>query len=223
MNEQLARSLFMDYLYDEIDADDRQRLEKFLSDRPDLQAELEKLNQTRTLLQQMPAPESGQPIVMVEPRERTFADWLHEAKSLLPRTAIGRVGFAMAAGFILLLFVGSVARMHISSGENGLSISMGHTSVVNEGITPEQVEGLIEMIREENTIMMANYAEALNEQNSNQIRQVVEYFEQQRLNDLQSIDHSFTQIEENTTEQWLATNRFLGNLLQNVNMEQPNE
>ena len=34
MNHELARSLFMDYLYDEIEEEDKQRLEAYLEEHP---------------------------------------------------------------------------------------------------------------------------------------------------------------------------------------------
>jgi len=104
MNDQLARSLFMDYLYDEISDAEKSKLESYLANNPELEQELTKLKQTRSLLQQMPEAEPNQQLLMVEPRERTFAQWWEEAKNLLPHSFFGKTAIATAAGLILFLF-----------------------------------------------------------------------------------------------------------------------
>ncbi len=52
MNNYNAQSRLMDYLYDEMDPDERQRFEKTLQDNPDLQQELDEMQATRNLLQE---------------------------------------------------------------------------------------------------------------------------------------------------------------------------
>lgn len=224
MNKEEARHLLMDYLYDEMGPDEKKELESYLEDHPGMRDELEQLEQTRSLLQRMPEAESNRRMVMVEGRDRSFGDWLREARNLLPRTAFGRAGMAIAAGLILLLFVGSVAKMHISySGDRGLSLTLGATPVVNEGLSAGEAQALVQEIRRENAAMMEQFASSMSEQNREQLQQVVYYFEQQRMNDLQQIDYTLNQLQENTSDRFLQTNRFLGNLLQTVNFEDQNQ
>lgn len=218
MNDQLARSLFMDYLYEEITSEDKQRLEAYLKEHPDLQKELDKLQQTRSLLRQMPEEQPSQKLLMMEPRKRTFSQWWQEVRYLLPQSFLGKTGFAVAAGLMLLMVIGSVAKVHVETTDAGYSLSLGYQPVINEGLSVQQTEALIDQIRRENAAMLADYAGSLNRQNEQQMRQVVQYFEQQRMNDLQLIDQNLTQLQQVNSYRWQQANRYLGEVLQNVSL-----
>lgn len=220
MNDQLARSLFMDYLYKEITPEDKQRLETYLKEHPDLQKELDKLQQTRSLLRQMPEQQPLQKLLMMEPRKRTISQWLQEARYLLPQSFLGKTAFAAAAGFILLMVIGSVAKVHVETTDAGYSLSLGYRPVINEGLSLEQTEALIDQIRRENAAMLTEYAESMNRQNEQQMRQVVQYFEQQRMNDLQLIDQNLTQLQQANSYRWQQANRYLGEVLHNVSLNE---
>lgn len=220
MNDQLARSLFMDYLYEEIAHKDKQRLEAYLEEHPALQAELDKLQQTRSLLRQMPEEQPSQKLLMMEPRKRSFHQWWQEARYLLPQSFWGKTAFAAAAGFILLMVIGSVAKVHVATTDFGYSISLGYQPVVNEGLSIQQTEVFIDQIRQENAAMLTEYAESMNRQNEQQIRQVVQYFEQQRMNDLQLIDQNLTQLQQANSYRWQQANRYLGEVLHNVSLNE---
>ncbi|MDX1671711.1 MAG: hypothetical protein R3211_05170 [Balneolaceae bacterium] len=127
MNDQLARSLFMDYLYDEISEEEKEQLEDYLREHPSMQEELQELQKTRTMLQQLPYEEPSERLLVVEPRERTFSQWLRQAGNLLPQSAWGKTAFAMAASLVLLVMVASVAQLHIQTGSAGMEISFGQT------------------------------------------------------------------------------------------------
>jgi hypothetical protein len=209
----------MDYLYDEIEETDKQQLELFLSTHPELQEELHQLRQTRNLLQQAPAPEAVQQLLVVEPGRRNFAQWWQEAKDLFPQTLLGKWSFAMAAGLLLIFFAGSVARLNISFTDAGTSITFGYTSVVQEGLSQQQVQELMQQVQQENADLLADYAQAITRQNRDQLQQVVQYFEQQRYNDLQLIDQNLDQVKQSNTYRWQQTNRFLGEVLQTVSLQ----
>ncbi len=218
MNDQLARSLFMDYLYEEITPEDKQRLEAYLKEHPALQNELDKLQQTRKLLLQMPEEQPSQKILMLEPRKRSFSQWWQDARYLLPQSFWGKTAFAAAAGFILLMVIGSIAKVHVETTDAGYSLSLGYRPVINEGLSVQQTEALVDQIRQENAAMLTDYAETLNRQNEQQMRQVVQYFEQQRMNDLQLIDQNLTQLQQANSYRWQQANRYLGEVLQNVSL-----
>jgi len=222
MNDQLARSLFMDYLYDEISAKDKERLENYLETRPSLQEELDKLQQTRKMLQQLPAAEPDRKLLVMEPRKRSFSQWWKEAQNLMPQTIWGKSGFAIAASLILLLLIGSVAKIHISSTDAGYSVSLGYQPVVNEGLSARQVEALITQIRSENAAMLDEYAETLQRQNREQLQQLVQYVDQQRMQDLQLIDYNLNQVQQANSYRWQEANRFLGEVLQNISLNENN-
>lgn len=222
MNHELARSLFMDYLYDEIEEEEKQRLENYLEQHPDLKRELDELHETRTLLQQMPLAEPDRQLTMVEPRERTFGQWIGQAKALLPRTGFGKLGFAIAAGLILLLFVGSVAQLHVSVNSSGWSFALGYSPTVNEGLAAEQAQTFLDRVREENAAMMTEYTRTLRQENQQQLQQLVRYVEQQRLSDLQLIDQNLAQLQRANNYRWQQTSEFLGEMMQTVNVRTDN-
>ena len=222
MNDQLARSLFMDYLYDEISEEEKTKLENYLAENPELQQELDKLGQTRSLLQQMPEVNPNQKLLVMEPRDRTFGQWWQEAKSLLPQTGIGQTALAAAAGLILFFFVGSVAQLHVDTSGEGVAVSMGYSPTVNEGLSEQQAKALVSQIRKENAAMLSEYAEAINQQNKEQLQKVVNYFQEQRINDLQLVDQTLDELQQNTNYRLRQTNQYLGEVLQTVSNRNQN-
>ncbi len=222
MNDQLARSLFMDYLYDEISDTEKSKLETYLAQNPELEQELTKLKQTRSLLQQMPEAEPSQQLLMMEPRERTFSQWWQEAKNLLPHSFIGKTAVVAAAGLILFLFIGSAAQLHVDTSGNGIAVSLGYSPTVNEGLSAEQADALVSQIREENAAMLSEYAESINQQNQQQLQKVVTYFQEQRMNDLQLVNQTLDELQENTNYKLRRTNQYLGEVLQTVSYQNQN-
>lgn len=218
MNDQLARNLFMDYLYDEISTEKRKELELYLQEHPSLQDELHKLQRTRLLLQQMPADQPDQKLLVMEPRTRSFKNWLNDARNLFPQTFWGKTGFAVAASFVLLMIIGSVTKLHIAPTEAGYSVSLGYQPVVNEGLSAQQAELFLEQIREDNAAILTEYMQTVNQEHNEQLRQVVRYFEHQRMNDLQLIDQNLSQLQQANSYRWQQANRYLGEVLQNVNL-----
>lgn len=222
MNDQLARSLFMDYLYDEISEEEKSKLESYLEENSGLRQELNELEETRSLLQKMPDADSAPKLLVMEPRNSTFVQWWREAKELVPRSFFAKTAISAAAGLILLLIVGSVAQLHVDMSGEGVAISLGHTPTANEGLTSEQADALVNHIRRENEAMMADYVDAINQQNGEHLQQVVNYFQQQRINDLQLVDQTLDKFQQNTNDRLHQTNRYLGEILQTVNLQDQN-
>lgn len=222
MNDKLARSLFMDYLYDEITKSDKTKLEAYLDKNPDIREELEQLKQTRTVLQQMPEPDPAQQLLVMKPNERSFSHWWTQAKNLWPHSLLGKTVFAAAAGFILFFFLGSLAQLHIDTSNDGLTISLGYSPTVNQGLSQEEANALIAQIKEENAAMLADYAEAIKQQSEEQLQQVIAYFEEQRMNDLQLVNQTLDELQENTNYRINRTNEYLGQVLQTVSYQNEN-
>jgi hypothetical protein len=222
MNDQLARSLFMDYLYDEISESDKKKLEKYLEQNPDIHKELEQLKQTRTVLQQMPDPDPAQQLLVMEPRERSFSQWWTQAKGLIPHSLPGKTAFAATAALVLFFLLGSLTQLHIDTSNDGLSISFGYSPTINQGLSQEEASALFAQIKEENAVMLADYAGAINQQNKEQLQQVIAYFEEQRMQDLQLVNQTLNQLQENTNYRINRTNEYLGEVLQTVSYQNEN-
>jgi hypothetical protein len=221
MNDQSARSLFMDYLYDEISEEDKIKLETYLQENSELKHELDELSQTRSLLQKMPDEAPAQKLLVMEPRNRSFSQWWNDAKNLLPRSTLGKAGFAVAASLILLLIVGSAAGIHIETAGAGMAVSLGYnpTVTVQEGIPASQVEVIVEQIKEENAVMMTELVKMMNRRNEQQLQQVVQYFEQQRIEDLKAVDQTLDRLQQKTSYRLSQTNQYLAEVLQTVSKQ----
>ncbi|HKK45587.1 MAG TPA: hypothetical protein VJ964_08700 [Balneolaceae bacterium] len=222
MNDQLARSLFMDYLYNEISEEEKLNLESYLEDHPKLKNELDQLRKTRSLLQKMPEVDPAKKLLVMEPRKRSFSQWWHEAGNLLPRSFFGKASFAVAACLILLLIVGSLTKFHIETSSNGIAISMGYSPTVNNGISAQQASALVKQIHRENAAMLSKYARQIDQQNKEQLKQVVNYFDQKRMQDLQLVDQTLDELQQNTNYKLHQTNQYLGQVLQTVSLKNNN-
>lgn len=212
----------MDYLYDEIEEHEKQQLEEYLLNHPDLRKELDELQTTRELLQQMPLAEPDRQLMVVEPGKRTFSQWVSDARNLLPRSGFGKFGWAVAAGLILLLIVGSAAKLHLDVSDSGFSVSLGQSPVENEAVSDNQTRELLNQFQQQNSALMEQYAETIRQENQQQLQQVVRYIQQQRVEDLKLIEQNMDQIYQANSYRWMQTNQFLGEVLQNVDYQDQN-
>ena len=68
MNKNEARSLIMEYLYDEMNQTDKENFEQILRESPDLQKELKEMKDTRNLLGQITSADTEQQSSLFEDR-----------------------------------------------------------------------------------------------------------------------------------------------------------
>lgn len=222
MNKETARSLFMDYLYDELEPDQRKELEQFLANHPDLQKELEELGDVRSMLQHLPVQDPAEQLVIVEPDKSGFQDWWNEfINSWIPQSKIVRAGFTMASLLILFVMLGAFTQLNISINDNGFQLAFGEPKEpVQQGYTTEQVEYLLEQVRQENAAMVAEAVQAVQENQDQKLEQTLvnfaDYIEQQRRNDLQMISSGLNDMEETYYTRFRQTDQVLGDLIQTV-------
>jgi hypothetical protein len=109
MNELDRQAQMMDYLYGEMTAEERKDYEAWLEQHPEVQAELEELQDSRAWLAEV-EPAIPQPLVVNLPAERTFdRKWLY------------RAGAAAAVILALWLF-----NFQIRTDQGGLILSFGN-------------------------------------------------------------------------------------------------
>lgn len=222
MNKETARSLFMDYLYDELEPDQRKELEIFLSQNPELQKELDELGSVRSMLQHLPVQDPAEQLVMVEPDQSGFQDWWNELiESWIPKSGFARAGFAMASALILFVMVGAFTKMDMSINENGFKLAFGEKQeIVQQGFTPEQVDYLLQQMKEENALMVSEAVQAVQQSQDEKLEQTLinfaDYVEQQRRNDLQMISSGLSNMEETYYDRFRQTDQVLGELIQTV-------
>ncbi|MFD2531061.1 anti-sigma factor family protein [Gracilimonas halophila] len=222
MNKETARSLFMDYLYGELEQDQRKELEIFLSQDPELQKELDELGDVRSMLQHLPVQDPAEQLVMVEPNKSGFQDWWNELiESWIPTNGFARAGFAMASVLILFVVVGAFTKMNISVDNGGFNLTFGEKQeIIQQGFTPQQVEMLLQQVREDNAVMISDAIQQAQQQQENRIEKTLvnfaDYIEQQRQSDLQMISSGIYNMEETYYDRFRQTDQVLGELIQTV-------
>ena len=222
MNKKTARSLFMDYLYDELETDQRKELETFLSQNPDLKQELDELADVRSMISHLPVQDPAEQLVMVEPNKSGLQEWWNELiGGLLPRNGFARAGFAMASLLIVFVILGAFTKMNISINDNGFNLAFGDKQeIIQQGFTPQQVELLLKQVKEDNAIMISDAIQQAQQQQENRIEKTLvnfaDYIEQQRQSDLQMISSGLFNMEETYYDRFRQTDQVLGELIQTV-------
>jgi len=222
MDKETARMLFIDYLYDELEQDQRKELELFLSQQPELQNELDELGNVRSMLQHLPVQDPAEQLVMVEPDTAGFQNWWNKLiDGWTPKNGFARAGFAMASLLILFVVMGAFTNMNISINDNGFNLAFGEIQEpAQQGFTPEQVDYLLQQVKEENALMITEAVQALQESQDDKLEQTLfnfaDHMEEQRRNDLQMISFGLNNMEEVYYDRFRQTDQVLGELIQTV-------
>lgn len=222
MNKETARSLFMDYLYDELEQDQRNELEQFLSQNPDLKKELDELSDVRSMIAHLPVQDPDEQLVMVEPNKSGLLEWWNELiGGLLPQNGFARAGFALASILTLFVVIGAFTKMNITVGNGGFNLAFGEKQeIIQQGFTPQQVQQLLEQVKEDNAIMISEAVQAAQRQQESRIENTLvnfaDYIEQQRQSDLQMITSGLYDMEETYYDRFRQTDQVLGELIQTV-------
>ncbi|WP_421773311.1 anti-sigma factor family protein [Gracilimonas sp.] len=222
MNKETARSLFMDYLYDELEPDQRKELEQFISQSPELKKELEELSNVRSMLSHLPVQDPAEQLVMVEPHKSGLQEWWNELiGGLLPQNGFARAGFAMASLLVVFVVLGAFTKLNVTVNDGGFNLAFGEKQeIIQQGFTPQQIEMLLQQVREDNAIMISDAIQQAQQQQENRIEKTLvnfaDYIEQQRQSDLQMISSGLYNMEETYYDRFRQTDQVLGELIQTV-------
>lgn len=218
MTEKEARSLFMDYLYDEMDSSEKQEFETYIENHADLTKELNELKGTRSLLQQVPLETPSHKLVMMTPERDTDHRFL--------RGRYLRAAVAIAATFLMIVLSFAMIDLQVGSSGSGFYVAFGDAPAAanGEGMSEEEVYGLIEQIREENALLLASVVEQSQQQQQLQLEQTIEtlteYYDQRRRQDLLLISEGLAQLEEETYYRFMQTDETLGDLIYALSYQQ---
>jgi hypothetical protein len=222
MDKNTARSLFMDYLYDELDTEQRIELETFLKNNPDLLTEFNELRDTRNLIQNSPIEVPAQQYVVIPPVKDNLRSRFAEFKRLFtPQSLISRSAFAITFVLISTFLIASVAQVSLESNEAGWFVHFGpQTEMIRQGIDEDTVNELLSVLRQENILLATALIEEAQLQNEIQLREAVtailDYMEEQRNNDLLLVGRGLAEIEQENYYRYIQTNETLSELLQNI-------
>lgn len=222
MNKETARELFMDYLYDELNSTQKKELEQFLSLHPHLQKELEELSDVRSVLSHLPVQEPARQFVMMEPgKAETKSSWDKFIHALIPQNGFALAGYAVATCLILFAVIGAFTQMSLTINDNGFNLAFREPQeVVQQGFTAEQVEYLLQQLKEENALMVSDALQTMQENQDEKLEQTfidfARFMEQQRTRDLQLISSGLNNMEETYYDRFEQTDLVLNEIIQTV-------
>ncbi len=150
-------SVLMAYLYDELNADEKLKVEKYVQENPEAMKELEQLQHLRKMMSVVEDKEViAPPIVMEDSRLRFF--W----NDPFAKTIVG-----IAASLLLLMVAGKLLDLNVNYSNRELRLSFGapveiKTQVpMNASLSAEEVQRMInESMQQNNQIVQANWSES---------------------------------------------------------------
>lgn len=228
MNHETARSLFMDYIYEEMDDKQRREFEKYVSQHPDLQEELSELGDTRSILSFLPVEEPTEKLVIVPPTIVNTPE--QPVAKIWQLTKFTRYA-AAAAACLLMVFVGAaLSKTNFSYDENGFQVAFGvEPAPIQQGYSPEQVQLIvdhtIEKMRDENIQFVTDFVNAARTQQRDEFEQTLldfaNLFNDQRNQDLKFIADGMNQIQQNTFNRFRQTDLVLDEIIETVGSDKP--
>lgn len=225
MDKETARLLFMDYMYDELDPGRRTELEQYLDQHPDLREELNELGTVRSMLTHLKAEEPAEQLLMLEPDNNSAATQRSNGftGNILSLNQYVKATLATAAMILLFFSAGALTDLNFSIGGDGFKLSFGPQQEVQEGISPEQVQLMLDEVKRENAVLMADLLEASRQQQEEQFQRTLgtfaDYINEQRYSDLQLLSSGISSLEETYYDRFRQTDQVLGEIIQTVSSQ----
>ena len=145
----------MAYLYGELEGSEKEAMDKYLFEHPAARLELERLQQTRSMLSHVKDKEVIAPPIFVGESKQRFIWNAPYLKTIV----------SIAASLLLIIFVGKLSGMRIQYQESALRISFGGNEIANDNAMPaaqpsisslsaEQVQAMINSSLDKNNLAM---------------------------------------------------------------------
>jgi len=222
MNCEIAKTLFMDFLYDELPETEANALQAHLAVCEVCREELAGLRVARHALQILPPAEPAERLVFSELRGRNWAQWWQQVKTLLPRPAWARAGLAFSAALLLFLVAGSLANLQIKYSAAGLNLSMHLLPPKQEAVPDAAADALLARMRVENmqmvSQMLAQERQEQQRQWQRSLAALARDFDRRRQDDLMLVGQGLQEIQRSTYKQVGQTNQALKQLMRYVNL-----
>ena len=230
MDKNDAQSKLMDYLYDEMDPDERLSFEKILRNNPDLRKELNEMQSTRKLLREDDQEIAPKKLMLLQPLES-------EGKSTDTKSAklfALKTFAAVAAALLLTVLLFSYANLQITQTDRGTLISFGtppqpveDSADTDAFITEDEFYVMMSELQEQNNRVMATALKQTREQHQQQMENVIQtlttYYDRRRQQDLVLVSEGLAQLEEETYYRFLQTEEALEDLIFALNVQQTND
>lgn len=213
-NEELHIRM-MDYLYGELEENERRRFETYLQEHPSVKNELEELRETGTVLRHAEADKPKHHFTLTPAPVQPANRWWQYSSF--------RVAAAVAACVILFFTAGALSGLNMNIGQDGFSVAFGEQSAASEGFTAGQVQEIVSEIQQQNLQTINELISASELQQREQIEETLttfmDYLDTQRQEDFRLISRGLQEIQNNTASRFRQNELVLGELLQQVNVE----
>lgn len=218
MTDQEEKNLFMDYLYDEMDHEQRIEFEKQLEENPELKREFEELKSTKELLQFVPLETPPHKLVMMAPQP----DFKKAPKISLRKFPGLATVLTAAACLLVILLTAAFVDLQVGQTGQGFYVNFGGQSLPQQqpgqqGLDEGEVREMIEQIRQENSVLLASMIEQIQQQQNEQLEEAINvlttYYDQRRQQDLMLISEGLSRLEEDTYYRLRQTDETLGDLI----------
>lgn len=214
MTKEQAQQYMMDYLYGELEGKELAEFEEMIRSNEKLRNELEELQDTRSMLQHLPADDPSEKLLFAGVESEA------EEKRSSMLSSFMRRSIGIAASILILLIAGAATDLNFSVGSDGVQLSFGEQEPPAPAYTAAQIEMLINQVQQENRLLMEEYVLAAQEQQEQQFQQTLttfaDYMQTQRQSDLETMNYSLTNLEDQTYELFEQTDMVLGQLIQTV-------
>ena len=227
MDNSELQSKLMDYIYGEMEPEERQEFEQQLHEQPELQNEMEEMRSTKNLFGEDTSEISPKKLMLIDtgPKQKSSG----ASKLFYLKTAA-----AIAATILLALFALSYANLQISTNESGMVISFGTATAQPEPppqtedfVTEEEFYALMNELQDQNNQVMATALAQTRQQHQQQMENVIEtltaYYDQRRQQDLVLVSEGLAQLEEETYYKFLQTEQTIEDLIFALNVQQTSE
>ncbi len=219
MTDTKLQQQLMDYLYNEMEENERKKFEIRIAEEPDLRQELNRLRGVRQTVHSASIPEPEEAGFNFPESDPGGGDNVSN-RTLKHNTAWLKYLLPVAALLLLTLFLGVFTTVQFGQTDSGYYLTFGNPpEQLNEprGLTEEEVAVLIQQIREENAVMVNTMLEEVQaeqtEQFNDALMTLAEYYEQRRNRDLLLYAEGLNQLEETTTNRFQQTNRALNGII----------
>lgn len=206
MNCDLAKTQFVDLMYEELDTTGAKDLHAHIAECASCKKEFDALVGTRQVLKAIPQEEPQERIIFTATPRRSFSGWLRDARAVLPQTAWGRLSFAVATAALFALVVGSVGNFNMKYDDQGFSVSMGVLPQQSSEISPEVMAVILERARQENAQYTASMIAASEEKQkqswSDNFTNFALEMDRKRDTELYMIGNQLERMNESTNNQF---------------------
>lgn len=235
MDKEQAQSKLMDYLYDEMGADERREFEEILQNDPDLQQELDEMQSMRQLLQQDDTEIKPGNLLLIKPESDSSKDETTDPPKRGKIFMLSAIA-AIAAVILLSFAVFSFMNLQISHTDRGTLISFGGATLPQEAnvtdqteayITEDELYNMMDELQDRNSQVMATALQQTRVLHQQQMEDVIQtlttYYNQRRAEDLVLVSQGLAQLEEETYYRFLQTEEAFEDLIFALNVQQTEE